>query len=41
VRFLSLHTPSCGFGDFLRALADAGSDELAAARTGFDRQSAP
>jgi quercetin dioxygenase-like cupin family protein len=38
VRFLDVHTPSCGFGDFLRALHPAGSDdELAAARAAFDQ----
>ena len=35
VRFLELHTPSCGYGAFLRALHD-GSEE----RTGFDQQRA-
>jgi mannose-6-phosphate isomerase-like protein (cupin superfamily) len=39
-RFLNLHTPSCGFGDFLRALRDAGDEELAAARAAFDQQPA-
>ena len=38
VRFLNLHTPSCGFGDFVRALHSAGGeDELAAARARFDQ----
>jgi mannose-6-phosphate isomerase-like protein (cupin superfamily) len=38
VRFLDLHTPSCGFGDFVRALHRARTDdELAAARTAFDQ----
>jgi mannose-6-phosphate isomerase-like protein (cupin superfamily) len=41
VRFLDLHTPSCGFGAFLRALPGAGNEERAAARAGFDRQPAP
>jgi len=41
VRFLSLHTPSCGYGAFLRALLGAGSEERAAARAGFDQQPAP
>jgi mannose-6-phosphate isomerase-like protein (cupin superfamily) len=37
-RFLSLHTPSCGFGAFVRALQDAGDDEQPpAARSGFDQ----
>ena len=38
VRFLNLHTPSCGFGAFLLALDDAGDDEVAAARADFDQQ---
>ncbi|MBA2240729.1 MAG: cupin domain-containing protein [Solirubrobacterales bacterium] len=37
-RLLNLHTPSCGSGAFLRALRDAGTGELAAARAGFDLQ---
>ena len=38
VRVLNVHTPSCGFGDFLRALHSArGEDELAAARARFDQ----
>ena len=41
VRFLNLHTPSCGFGAFLRALDDAGDEELAAARAAFDQEPAP
>lgn len=46
VRFLNLHAPSCGFGDFLRALHAAGDEqELAAAqietaRARFDQESA-
>jgi len=37
VRFLELHTPSCGFGTFLRAHHDARRDEHeAAALAGFD-----
>lgn len=40
-RFLSVHTPSCGWGDFLRALHGARSDnELAAARAAFDQEPA-
>jgi quercetin dioxygenase-like cupin family protein len=35
-RFLSIHTPSCGLGDFLRELSAAVPEELAAARAGFD-----
>ncbi|HSK15236.1 MAG TPA: cupin domain-containing protein [Gaiellaceae bacterium] len=38
-RFLDVHTPSCGFGDFVRALHRASSEEdLAAARAAFDRE---
>jgi mannose-6-phosphate isomerase-like protein (cupin superfamily) len=37
-RFLTVHTPSSGFGDFVRALADTGDEELAAAQTAFDRE---
>jgi mannose-6-phosphate isomerase-like protein (cupin superfamily) len=41
-RFLNLHTPSCGFGAFLRAFHDASDEgELAAARAAFDQQPAP
>ena len=40
-RFVNLHTPSCGFGAFLRDLEDSGDEELAAMRAGFDRQPAP
>ena len=40
VRFLDLHTPSCGFGAFVRALDDAGDEQEAAARAGFDQQPA-
>jgi mannose-6-phosphate isomerase-like protein (cupin superfamily) len=41
VRFLNLHTPSCGFGAFLRGLHEARTDdELAAARAAFDQVSA-
>lgn len=40
-RFLNVHTPSSGFGDFLRALHLArDEDELAAARAAFDQVSA-
>ena len=39
-RFLDLHSPSCGFGDFLRALHTARDEnELAAARAAFDQES--
>jgi mannose-6-phosphate isomerase-like protein (cupin superfamily) len=42
VRFLNLHAPRCGFGDFVRALAQTGGDpEEAAARTPFDEVPAP
>lgn len=38
VRFLDLHTPSCGYGAFLRALHEARDEqELAAARAAFDQ----
>jgi len=41
VRFLDVHTPSCGFGDFARTLHRAQSDdELAAARAAFDQEPA-
>jgi len=40
-RFLDLHTPSCGFGDFVRALhAARDDDELASARARFDQAAA-
>jgi quercetin dioxygenase-like cupin family protein len=39
VRFLSVHTPSYGWGDFLRALHTArNDDELVAARAAFDQE---
>jgi mannose-6-phosphate isomerase-like protein (cupin superfamily) len=39
VRFLDVHTPSCGYGAFLRALHEASDEgELAAARAAFDQQ---
>jgi quercetin dioxygenase-like cupin family protein len=41
VRFLDVHTPSCGFGAFLRALADSGDEVRAAARAGFDQAETP
>ncbi len=41
VRFLNVHTPSCGFGDFLRALHNASDEnELVAARAAFDQEPA-
>jgi quercetin dioxygenase-like cupin family protein len=41
VRFLSVHTPSFGWGTFLRALHEARDDaELAAAREAFDQVAA-
>jgi quercetin dioxygenase-like cupin family protein len=40
-RFLNLHTPSCGYGDFLRGLHEATTDdELAAVRARFDQEPA-
>jgi quercetin dioxygenase-like cupin family protein len=40
-RFLNVHAPSCGFGDFVRALHQArNEDELAAARASFDQEPA-
>jgi quercetin dioxygenase-like cupin family protein len=41
VRCLMVHTPSCGFGAFVRALADGGDEERTAARAGFDQEPAP
>ncbi len=41
-RFLDLHAPSCGFGDFVRGLHATGSEEeLRAVRAAFDQQPAP
>ena len=41
VRYLDVHTPSYGFGDFVRALSSArDEDELAAARARFDQEPA-
>jgi quercetin dioxygenase-like cupin family protein len=41
VRFLNLHTPSCGYGAFLRGLHEARTDEeLAAVRAAFDQEPA-
>jgi quercetin dioxygenase-like cupin family protein len=41
-RFLDLHVPSCGFGDFVRGLQAARSeDELKAVRAAFDQQPPP
>jgi quercetin dioxygenase-like cupin family protein len=38
VRFLVAHTPGCGFGAFVRGLAEArGDEDEAAARAGFDQ----
>ena len=40
-RFLNLHTPSCGFGEFTRKLVVArDDDERALARAAFDQQPA-
>jgi len=42
VRFLDIHAPSSGFGDFLRALhAARDEEELSAARARFDQAPAP
>ena len=42
VRFLNVHTPSCGFGDFVRGMHAARTEEeLAAVRTRFDQVPAP
>jgi quercetin dioxygenase-like cupin family protein len=41
-RFLDLHAPNCGFGDFVRGLQTArNEDELRAVRAAFDQQPAP
>ncbi len=41
-RFLDVHVPSCGFGDFVRGLQAARSEEeLEAVRTAFDQQPPP
>jgi quercetin dioxygenase-like cupin family protein len=41
-RFLDIHTPSCGFGAFVRGLQAARSeDELREVRAAFDQQPAP
>jgi quercetin dioxygenase-like cupin family protein len=41
VRFLNLHTPSCGFGAFVHGLQTARSqEELAAVRAAFDQEPA-
>jgi quercetin dioxygenase-like cupin family protein len=37
-RFLSVHTPGCGFGAFLRAVGDGSDEQAAAERTGFDQE---
>jgi quercetin dioxygenase-like cupin family protein len=40
--FLDIHVPSCGFGDFVRGLGAARSeDELQAVRAAFDQEPAP
>ena len=36
VRFLTLHTPSCGFGSFIRAVGTGASAEDVLDRSGFD-----
>ena len=41
-RFLDIHVPSCGFGDFVRGLhAVRSEDELQAVRAAFDQHPAP
>ena len=41
VRFLDVHTPSCGYGAFLRGLHRARTDaELATVRAAFDQEPA-
>jgi mannose-6-phosphate isomerase-like protein (cupin superfamily) len=41
VRYLNIHTPGCGFGNFVRALnAALGEDELAPAQARFDQEPA-
>ena len=41
-RFLDIHVPSCGFGDFVRGLHAARSeDELVAVRAAFDQHPVP
>jgi quercetin dioxygenase-like cupin family protein len=41
-RFLDIHVPSCGFGDFVRGLhAARDEEELRAVRAAFDQQPAP
>jgi len=41
-RFLNLHVPSCGFGDYIRGLYSAATEEeLRAVRAVFDQQPAP
>jgi quercetin dioxygenase-like cupin family protein len=41
-RYLNMHAPSCGFGDFVRALHAARDEhELDAARADFDQEPAP
>jgi uncharacterized cupin superfamily protein len=39
-RYLDLHTPSAGFGAFVRALGDTGDEERAAEDAGFDLETA-
>ena len=39
-RFLDLHTPSCGFGSFLRSLQEARADGEPPAQSGFDQEPA-
>jgi mannose-6-phosphate isomerase-like protein (cupin superfamily) len=39
-RYLELHTPCAGFGEFVRALGETGDAQLAAQRSGFDQKPA-
>jgi mannose-6-phosphate isomerase-like protein (cupin superfamily) len=40
VRFLEIHTPSCGYGTFFQALSDAPDEGQAALHTAFDQEPA-
>jgi mannose-6-phosphate isomerase-like protein (cupin superfamily) len=41
VRFLNIHTPSCGYGTFLRGLHEARTDDdLVTVRAAFDQEPA-
>ena len=39
-RFFTIHSPSCRFGEFLRALDRGEDDERAVASSGFDQEAA-